>query len=86
MMTLIFVVIITTTCPCFLFQSHGLEFVKHFRAHLHGVRDLRASVDGQLCCTVSDDRSVKVFDVNSFDMMVMIRLPFEVQAAEWCFR
>lgn len=60
--------------------------MKHFRVHLHGVRDLRASVDGQLCCTISDDRSVKVFDVNSFDMMVMIRLPFEAQAAEWCFR
>jgi hypothetical protein len=32
------------------------------------------SADGLLCCTISNDRSVKIYDVVNYDMMVMIGL------------
>ena len=44
---------------------------------------MQVSVDGLLCCTISNDDSVKVYDVVNYDMMVMIRLPFVPGAVEW---
>lgn len=38
----------------------GVEFVKHFRAHLGAISGLAVSYDGQLCCTVSEsDKTIK---------------------------
>ena len=47
-------------------QETGIEFVKHFRAHLGKVADMATSSDGLLLCTVSDDKSMKVFDIVNF--------------------
>lgn len=47
---------------------------------------MQVSVDGLLCCTISSDRSVKIYDVVNYDMMVMIRLPFVPGAVEWVYR
>lgn len=47
---------------------------------------MQVSVDGLLCCTISNDHSVKVYDVVNYDMMVMIRLPFVPGAVEWVSR
>lgn len=47
---------------------------------------MQVSVDGLLCCTISNDRSVKVYDVVNFDMMVMIRLPYVAGAVEWVYK
>ncbi|KAJ0020764.1 hypothetical protein Pint_31942 [Pistacia integerrima] len=47
---------------------------------------LIVSVDGLLCCTISSDRSVKIYDVVNYDMMVMIRLPFIPGAVEWVYK
>ncbi|PKI78737.1 hypothetical protein CRG98_000804, partial [Punica granatum] len=44
------------------------------------------SVDGMLCCTISNDRSVKIYDVVNYDMMVMIRLPYVPGAVEWVYK
>ncbi|KAG6890621.1 hypothetical protein C0995_006597 [Termitomyces sp. Mi166 len=49
-------------------QDEGIEFVKHYRAHLSPVVAVSASADGQLFATVSDDGSAKVFDVVNFGM------------------
>eukprot|EP00906_Rhabdomonas_costata_P023244 RCo033472 len=50
-------------------------FVKHFRPHLSAITAVALSCwDGQLLCTTSADRSVKVFDVINFDMINMIKL------------
>jgi peptidylprolyl isomerase domain and WD repeat-containing protein 1 len=46
---------------------------------------MQVSIDGLLCCTISNDRSVKVYDVVNFDMMVMIRLPYIPGAIEWVY-
>ncbi|GAB4824731.1 cytochrome P450 monooxygenase 71 [Ancistrocladus abbreviatus] len=64
----------------------GIEFAKHFRSHLGAIEGLTVSVDGLLCCTISNDQSVKVYDVVNFDMMVMIHLPFVPGAAEWVYK
>lgn len=47
---------------------------------------MQVSLDGLLCCTISNDRSVKVYDVVNFDMMVMIRLPYIPGAVDWVYK
>eukprot|EP00793_Prasinoderma_coloniale_P006994 PRCOL_00001826-RA len=64
----------------------GVDFVKHFRAHAGAVEALAVSSDGTLAATLSDDATVKVFDVAAFDMTVMLRLGFNGSAAVWCHR
>nr|KYP38270.1 Peptidylprolyl isomerase domain and WD repeat-containing protein 1 [Cajanus cajan] len=64
----------------------GIEFAKHFRSHLGPIEGLAVSIDGLLCCTISNDRSVKIYDVVNFDMMVMIRLPYTPGAIEWVYK
>ena len=44
---------------------------------------LAVSHDSTLLVSISHDKSVKVFDVASFDMMAMLRLPFVPACAEW---
>lgn len=47
---------------------------------------MQVSVDGLLCCTISNDQSVKIYDVVNYDMMVMIRLPFVPGSVEWVYK
>lgn len=67
-------------------QVGGIEFVKHFRAHLGKMQDIAVSSDGAFLCTISDDKSAKIFDVTNFDMINMMRLPFVPGRCEWIFR
>ncbi|KAG1331665.1 peptidyl-prolyl cis-trans isomerase CYP71 [Cocos nucifera] len=67
-------------------KAIGIEFAKHFKSHLGPIEGLSVSVDGLFCCTISNDRSVKIYDVVNFDMMVMMRLPFIPGAVEWAYR
>ncbi|KAM0946161.1 putative peptidylprolyl isomerase transcription factor WD40-like family [Dioscorea sansibarensis] len=64
----------------------GIEFAKHFRSHLGPIEGLAVSSDGLLCCTISNDQSVKIYDVVNYDMMVMMRLPFVPGAVEWVYK
>lgn len=47
---------------------------------------MQVSIDGLLCCTISNDHSVKIYDVVNYDMMVMIRLPYVPGAVEWVYK
>ena len=47
-------------------QEQGIEFVKHYRAHLAPIVGVSASADGQLFASVAEDGSAKVFDVINF--------------------
>ncbi|XP_030522559.1 peptidyl-prolyl cis-trans isomerase CYP71 isoform X1 [Rhodamnia argentea] len=67
-------------------KAIGIEFAKHFRSHLGPIEGLAVSIDGMLCCTISNDRSVKIYDVVNYDMMVMIRLPYVPGAVEWVYK
>ncbi|XXG77109.1 hypothetical protein AAC387_Pa08g1334 [Persea americana] len=67
-------------------KALGVEFAKHFRSHLGAIEGLAVSVDGLLCCTISSDNSVKIYDVVNYDMMVMMRLPFVPGTIEWVYK
>ncbi|KAG6820714.1 hypothetical protein H0H93_012767 [Arthromyces matolae] len=64
-------------------QDDGIEFVKHYRAHLNPIVAVSASADGQLFATVSDDGSAKVFDVVNFDMINIIKLGYVPLTCCW---
>eukprot|EP01090_Pellita_catalonica_P011328 TRINITY_DN2292_c0_g2_i1.p1 TRINITY_DN2292_c0_g2~~TRINITY_DN2292_c0_g2_i1.p1 ORF type:complete len:283 (+),score=18.65 TRINITY_DN2292_c0_g2_i1:62-850(+) len=64
----------------------GIEFVKHFRAHLGSIHGFALSHDGDHLATTSSDKHLKIFDVASFDMINMIELSFEPGTCEWIFR
>lgn len=73
----------------------GIEFVKHFRAHLGPILALPVSADGTLAATISADGnalaagginvqgSIKVFDVENFDMINIISLEYRPSTACW---
>jgi peptidylprolyl isomerase domain and WD repeat-containing protein 1 len=83
-------------------QEDGIEFVKHFRAHMSPITGVSASADGQLFASISEDGSAKVFDVVNFgtqmtrvirfsvdqetDMINMIKLGFTPLACCWVHR
>lgn len=47
-------------------QEIGIEFVKHYRAHLQQIIGVSASADGAMFASVSEDGTAKVFDVINF--------------------
>ena len=49
-------------------MAEGVEFVKHFHAHLGKIHALCASADGQRLATTGADKAVKLFDVLTFDL------------------
>ncbi|CAM9291988.1 unnamed protein product, partial [Choristocarpus tenellus] len=60
-----------------------VEFVKHYHSHLEPINDLVASPDGQRLCTTSMDKTIKFYDVVSFDMSHMISLDYTPSRAVW---
>ena len=50
------------------------------------VAGMAVSSDASLLASISLDRSVKVFDVRTLDMMAMLRLPFVPACVEWIFK
>ncbi|TRM64013.1 hypothetical protein BD626DRAFT_493498 [Schizophyllum amplum] len=64
-------------------QEVGIEFVKHYRAHLTPVTAVAASTDGQLFASISEDETVKIFDVVNFDMINIIKLGYKPHACCW---
>ncbi|KAF6755822.1 peptidyl-prolyl cis-trans isomerase [Ephemerocybe angulata] len=67
-------------------QDQGIEFVKHYRAHLTPIVAVSASADGQLFATVSEDQTAKVYDVVNFDMINIIKLGYTPLACCWVHR
>lgn len=62
-------------------QSSGIEFAKSYRAHLAAVTSITLSYDGRRLATCNaSERSIKVFDVCSFDMINMLKLDFQPEA------
>lgn len=47
-------------------QESGIEFVKHYRAHLSPVVAVADSADGTLFASIAEDGGAKVFDVINF--------------------
>ncbi|KAI7855787.1 peptidyl-prolyl cis-trans isomerase cyp15 [Circinella umbellata] len=63
--------------------ANNIEFVKHYRAHMANINGLNISADGELLATISDDMSMKVFDITNFDMINMIKLGYKPKSVCW---
>jgi len=63
-------------------QPEGIEFVKHFRAHLGPIITLSATSNGLLLTSISLDQTLKVYDVVNFDMINMIKLGYTPSTCE----
>ena len=46
--------------------ASGIEFVKHYKSHLASIVDISLSADNELLATISDDMSLKVYDITNF--------------------
>ncbi|CAK9044987.1 Peptidyl-prolyl cis-trans isomerase CYP71 (PPIase CYP71) (Cyclophilin of 71 kDa) (Cyclophilin-71) (AtCYP71) [Durusdinium trenchii] len=64
-------------------QYEGIEFVKHYRAHLSKLLAMVMSQDGRLLATIGEDCALKLFEVTSFDMTCMIKLKFKPLQVEF---
>ncbi|PIO64350.1 hypothetical protein TELCIR_14027 [Teladorsagia circumcincta] len=64
--------------------AEGVEFVKHFRCHLAAFSHLCTNFNGTLLATVcQQDKNVKVFDVENFDMINILKFDFAPRRACW---
>ena len=50
----------------------GVEFVKEFKAHNGEIKSVTVSVDGRSYATVGSDNTIKIFDVETFDLLAMV--------------
>lgn len=66
-------------------NEEGIEFVKHFRAHLQPITSLSANVQGTMLCTSSVDKTVKIFHVVTFDMINILKLDFTPNCTCWIY-
>ena len=57
-------------------SAEYVEFVKEFRAHNGGITGTAVSWDGRNFATCGQDGSVKVWDVETFDLVSIISHPF----------
>lgn len=62
---------------------NGIEFVKHYKAHLKAVLDMQCSLDGLYLCTTSMDGVIKFYDVKCFDMVHMINVDYVPTLCVW---
>ncbi len=63
--------------------AQGIEFVKEFKAHQGEIRSVSVSRDGRSLATAGADKSVKIFDVVTFDLLAMIQLEFAPRCICW---
>ena len=47
-------------------QESGIEFVKHFRSHMGNIQNLCCNISGTHLASISNDKSMKIFDVENF--------------------
>ncbi|KAK2822993.1 hypothetical protein FQN49_007575, partial [Arthroderma sp. PD_2] len=61
----------------------GMEFVKEFRAHIGEVKGVSVTSDGRSFATVGADKTIKVFDVITFDLLAVLNLEFIPSCVCW---
>ncbi|KAL0585602.1 hypothetical protein ABG067_004744 [Albugo candida] len=62
---------------------HGIEFVKHYKAHMNEIFALAVSSDGLRLCSTSSDQNIKFYDVIGFDMVNMIKVGYIPNECCW---
>ncbi|EFX06150.1 peptidyl-prolyl cis trans isomerase [Grosmannia clavigera kw1407] len=66
--------------------NEGIEFVKQFSAHVGTITSVSASHDGRSFASAGVDRTIKIFDVMTFDLLSTITLDFEPRCICWVHR
>ncbi|KAI8961717.1 hypothetical protein F5Y11DRAFT_325073 [Daldinia sp. FL1419] len=63
--------------------EQGIEFIKEFRAHQGEVRSVSVSHDGRSFATAGFDKTIKIFDVITFDLLSMLPLDYVPKSVCW---
>ncbi|KAI0845291.1 hypothetical protein F5Y00DRAFT_246561 [Daldinia vernicosa] len=63
--------------------EQGIEFIKEFKAHQGEVRSVSVSHDGRSFATAGIDKTVKIFDVITFDLLAMLPLDYVPRCVCW---
>ncbi|KAI4870426.1 hypothetical protein F4820DRAFT_255469 [Hypoxylon rubiginosum] len=63
--------------------GEGIEFVKEFKAHQGDVRSVSVSYDGRSFATAGADKTIKIFDVVTFDLLAMLPLDYAPKCICW---
>jgi len=63
--------------------SEGVEFVKEFRAHNGEIKSVSVSADGRSFASAGADKTIKIFDVVTFDLLAMITVEFTPKCVCW---
>ncbi|MCJ1247038.1 hypothetical protein MMC30_004249 [Trapelia coarctata] len=61
----------------------SIEFVKEFKAHVGEIRSVSVSQDGRSFATAGVDKTVKIFDVITFDLLAMLPLQSTPKSICW---
>ncbi|EON96898.1 putative cyclophilin-type peptidyl-prolyl cis-trans isomerase protein [Phaeoacremonium minimum UCRPA7] len=60
-----------------------IEFVKEFKAHQGEIRSASVSQDGRSFATAGVDKTIKIFDVITFDLLAMLTLDYVPKCVCW---
>lgn len=63
--------------------ADGIEFVKEFKAHQGEIRSVSTSHDGRSFATAGVDKTVKLFDVMTFDLLAVLPLDYVPLCVCW---
>ncbi|OTB03106.1 hypothetical protein M426DRAFT_60957 [Hypoxylon sp. CI-4A] len=63
--------------------AEGIEFIKEFKAHQGEIRSVSVSHDGRSFATAGADKTIKIFDVITFDLLAMLTLDYAPKCLCW---
>lgn len=63
--------------------SEGIEFVKEYQAHIGEIIGVSVSADGRWFASAGVDKTIKIFDVITFDLLSMISMEFAPLCVCW---
>ncbi|EFA85921.1 WD40 repeat-containing protein [Heterostelium album PN500] len=65
-------------------QPNGIDFVKTFKSH-QGLFTMTVSYDGLWMCSAGQDKNVRIFDVNNFDIVNSFKIDYLPLACQWIY-
>ncbi|KAK5652597.1 hypothetical protein OQA88_10358 [Cercophora sp. LCS_1] len=63
--------------------ADGIEFVKEFKAHQGEILSVSTSADGRSFATAGRDKTIKLFDVMTFDLLAILQLDYVPKCVCW---
>lgn len=63
--------------------AEGIEFVKEFKAHQGDILSVSTSADGRSFATAGRDKTIKLFDVMTFDLLAVLQLDYVPKCVCW---